>query len=59
MGKPVKVKVGKEHVFVCCKTLLSKKIELKHWKTIRDNLAKAQDVCPIMKEPVVERKGLP
>ena len=42
MGKPVKVKVGKEHVFVCCKTLLSKKIELKHWKTIWDQLANAR-----------------
>lgn len=52
MGKPVKVKVGKEHVFVCCKECLAKKIELKHWKTIQDNLAKAQGICPIMKEPV-------
>lgn len=52
MGEPVKVKVGKEHVFVCCKACLSKKIDLKHWKTIQENLAKAQGVCPIMKESV-------
>lgn len=52
MGKPVKVKVGQEHVYVCCKACLSKKIDVNHWKTIQANLAKAQGICPIMKKPV-------
>lgn len=52
MGKPVKVKVGEEHVYVCCKACLSKKIDINHWKTVQGNLAKAQGICPIMKKPV-------
>lgn len=52
MGKPVKVKVGEEHVYVCCKGCLSKKIDVAHWKTIQANLANAQGICPIMKKPV-------
>lgn len=51
-GKPVKVKVGKEHIYVANKECLAKKIDLNHWKTIQANLAKAQGICPIMKKPV-------
>lgn len=52
-GKPFKVKVGKsEHAYLCCKDCAGKKIDAKHWKTVQDNLAKAQGVCPIMNKPV-------
>ena len=47
-GTPIKVKVGKEHVFLCCKGCLKKKISPKHWATIHSNLAKAQHECPVM-----------
>ena len=52
MGEPVKVKVGEEVAYLCCKGCLNKKISAEHWKTVQANLAKAQGVCPIMLEPV-------
>lgn len=48
-GDPIKVKVGEEHVFLCCKGCLKKKIDPKHWATIHANFAKAQGICPVMK----------
>ncbi len=48
MGPPVKVQVGEEHAFLCCKSCTSKKISAEHWKTIQANLAKAQAICPVM-----------
>ena len=48
-GAPIKVKVGEEHVFLCCKGCLKKKIDPKHWATIHANFAKAQRICPVMK----------
>lgn len=53
MGAPIKVKVGEEeHAFLCCKNCLGKQIDADHWKTIQNNLAKAQGVCPVMGKPV-------
>lgn len=52
MGKPIKVQVGEEHVYVCCKGCLSKQIQAKHWQTIQSNLAQAQGVCPVMGKKV-------
>lgn len=51
MGAPVKVTVGeaKEEVFLCCKGCLKGKINPQHWATIHANIAKAQGICPIMK----------
>jgi len=51
-GAPVKVKVGKEEVFLCCKGCLNGKIDAKHWATIHANFAKAQRQCPVMKNPL-------
>ena len=51
-GAPVKVKVGKEEVFLCCKGCLHGKIDAKHWATIHANFAKAQTQCPVMKRPL-------
>lgn len=51
-GAPIKVKVGKdkEEVFLCCKGCLKGKLDAKHWATIHANIAKAQQICPIMKK---------
>jgi hypothetical protein len=49
MGVPIKVQVGKESVFLCCKGCLQQKIKPKHWATIHANAAKAQRICPVMK----------
>ena len=51
-GAPVKVKVGDEHAFLCCKNCTSKAIDAKHWTTVQENLAKAQSICPVMEKPV-------
>ena len=48
-GQPLKVKVGKETVFLCCEGCLKQKIDLQHWATIHANFAKAQRICPVMK----------
>ncbi len=48
-GKPVQVKIGEEHVFLCCKACTSGKVKPEHWATIHANLAKAQGICPVMK----------
>lgn len=49
-GEPLKVKIGKEELFVCCKGCLKNKINPKHWATIHANFAKSQGICPIMKK---------
>jgi YHS domain-containing protein len=49
-GTPVKVKIGKEEVFLCCKSCVKGKVEAKHWATIHSNFAKAQGSCPVMKK---------
>ncbi len=49
-GRPIKVKVGKELIFLCCKGCLKEKINPQHWATIHANFAKAQRICPVMKK---------
>ena len=49
MGAPLKVKVGEEMVFLCCKGCLQQKIKPEHWAKIHANFAKAQRICPVMK----------
>jgi len=48
MGTPIKVQVGQETVFVCCKGCLQKQISPQHWATVHGNIARAQRICPIM-----------
>ncbi len=52
MGTPIKVKVGEETVFLCCKGCLKQKIKPEHWTTIHANAAKAQRICPVMKHKI-------
>ena len=47
-GQPIKVKVGKETVFLCCKGCLKQKLNPQHWATIHANFATAQQICPVM-----------
>ncbi len=49
-GAPIKVRVGKETVFICCQGCLKDKINPQHWATIHANVFKAQGICPIMKK---------
>ncbi|MBA2116118.1 TRASH domain-containing protein [Bremerella alba] len=48
MGTPIKVKVGEELVYVCCKGCLQQQVKPEHWATIHNNFAKAQGICPVM-----------
>ena len=54
-GAPIKVQVGKETVFLCCKGCLKGKINAQHWATIHANFAKAQGICPVMKHKLPKR----
>ena len=54
MGGPVKVKVGQEELFLCCKGCASQKINKQHWITIHNNFAKAQRICPVMEHELPE-----
>lgn len=53
-GEPVKVKIGEEQVFLCCKGCLQGKVDPKHWATIHANAAKAQAKCPVMNRALPE-----
>lgn len=52
MGDPIKVKIGEQVAFLCCKACQGKKVSADHWKTIQTRIAKAQGICPIMEKPV-------
>jgi len=51
-GQPIKVKIGEEHIFICCKACLKSKVNPTHWATIHKNFAAAQRICPVMKKPL-------
>lgn len=54
-GAPLKVKIGEEALFACCRACLQgKQVDPKHWATIHANFAKAQRICPIMKKELPE-----
>jgi len=55
MGAPLKVKVGEETLFICCKACLQQKIKPEHWATIHANFAKAQGICPVMKHDLPKK----
>ncbi len=50
MGDPIKVQVGQETIFLCCKGCMKQKINPVHWATIHTNIAKAQRICPVMEK---------
>lgn len=52
MGDPIKVQVGQQVAFLCCKGCQGKELSAEHWKTIQTNIAAAQGTCPIMGKPV-------
>ena len=52
MGAPIKVQVGEETIFLCCKGCMKQKINPEHWATIHANAAKAQGICPVMKHKI-------
>jgi len=51
-GQPLKVQIGKEHIFICCRACLTQKVKGEHWATIHKNYAAAQRICPVMKKPL-------
>lgn len=55
MGTPIKVKVGKEIVYLCCKGCLQGEVKPQHWATIHANFAKAQRICPVMKHELPKK----
>jgi len=52
MGKPIKVKIGDEQLFLCCEACKTKQVDRQHWATIHENFRRAQGTCPIMGKPV-------
>lgn len=55
MGEPVKVKVGEQVAYLCCKGCQNKKLDAKHWATIQQRIAVAQGSCPIMENLSMRR----
>ena len=51
-GPPVKVQIGQQMVFLCCKGCLQRKVDAKHWATIHANVVSAQAKCPVMNKPL-------
>lgn len=51
-GTPLKVRVGKEIVFLCCRGCLNGKVNDQHWRRIHANFARAQQKCPVMNRPL-------
>ena len=54
-GKPIKVKIGEEQVFLCCHGCLQQKVNPEHWATIHANFAKAQAKCPVMDKALPDK----
>lgn len=52
MGVPIKTRIGREDVFLCCKACTKGKVNKSHWNTIHANFRKAQNICPIMGKPL-------
>lgn len=50
MGNPLKVRIGKQEMFLCCEGCAEGKIDKKHWVAIHTNFAKAQGKCPVMEK---------
>ncbi len=50
-GDPFVATMGDQgqQVYLCCEACATRKPDPKHWKTIMNNLAKAQNTCPVMK----------
>lgn len=48
-GQPLKVKIGQEEIFLCCKGCTKGQVKPQHWATIHANFATAQGICPVMK----------
>ncbi len=51
-GDPIKVKIGEEELFVCCRGCLDGEVNRDHWATIHSNFAKAQGICPVMEKEI-------
>ena len=47
-GAPIKVQIGEETVFLCCRGCLQRQVNPEHWATIHANFARAQGICPVM-----------
>lgn len=56
-GAPIKVVVGKykQEIYLCCKGCLKGKINPQHWATIHANFARAQGICPVMKQRLPQK----
>ena len=50
MGDPLKVKIGEEEIFLCCKGCTKGQLNKAHWTTIHKNFAAAQGICPVMEK---------
>lgn len=53
-GTPIQGAVGEETLFFCCRDCLTEQANSEHLKSIHASFAKAQGICPVMKEPLPE-----
>lgn len=54
-GQPVAARIAGQTAYLCCSACLRGKIDAGHWSTVRANLAKAQQKCPVMNKPLPEK----
>ena len=54
-GAPIKVKIGEESVYLCCKGCLQGQVSPQHWATIHANCARAQRICPVMEHELPQQ----
>lgn len=54
-GTPIKARIGKVDLFLCCKGCLRRKISRENWTKVKGHLAEAQKICPVMKKPLPEK----
>lgn len=54
LGTPIQGAVGEETLFFCCRDCLTEQTNSEHLKSIHASFAKAQGICPVMKEPLPE-----
>ncbi len=54
-GQPVRARIAGQTGYLCCKACLDGKVDAGHWSTVRANLARAQQKCPVMNKPLPEK----
>ena len=54
-GQPVRARIAEQTAYLCCRDCLQGKVDAGHWSTVRANLARAQQKCPVMNQALPEK----